>query len=144
MTAAILLSIFIVIIGCVSKVGSERKEERSFRADWCLRYPWLHYNLAFCHVCVERKLIEQYQMRPSISLNLFASEFVSVTSTKPYISSVQLVFDATEIRIQAVEVDPSTPFFSLYQHPACMHACICILFKITMQLYNVTDKSCTG
>ena len=38
--------------------GSAKKAERSFRADWCLRYPaWLHYdatnNSAFCHVCLK-------------------------------------------------------------------------------------------
>ena len=33
-----------------------KKEERSFRADWCEKYPWLHYDVyndsAFCHLCV--------------------------------------------------------------------------------------------
>ena len=37
--------------------GSAKKEERSFRADWCLRYPWLHYDAtndsAFYHVCLK-------------------------------------------------------------------------------------------
>ena len=45
------------------------------------------WHLPGVFICVQRKLLEQYQTRPSISLNLFASEFVSntVTSTKPYI-----------------------------------------------------------
>jgi hypothetical protein len=33
-----------------------KKEERSFRADWYEKYPWLHYDVnndsAFCHLCV--------------------------------------------------------------------------------------------
>ena len=31
-------------------------EERSFRAEWCEQYPWLHYDAkmdaAFCHMCM--------------------------------------------------------------------------------------------
>ena len=49
------------------------------------RYPWLHYNLAFCHVHVYKENFLSIKRDPcaaSISLNLFAFEFVSVTSTK--------------------------------------------------------------
>ena len=57
MTAAILLSLFIVIFGCKRSqtfhppiefafpkrvFGSAKEEESSFRADCCLRYPWLN------------------------------------------------------------------------------------------------------
>ena len=35
----------------------KKNEERSFRAEWCEKYPWLHYNiesdLAFCHLCMK-------------------------------------------------------------------------------------------
>ena len=34
----------------------KKNEERSFRAEWCEKYPWLHYNIesdsAFCHLCM--------------------------------------------------------------------------------------------
>jgi len=30
-------------------------EEQAFRADWCMKYDWLHYNIskdaAFCYLC---------------------------------------------------------------------------------------------
>ena len=38
------------------KFGKQGKEERSFRADWCQKYPWIHYDAtkdaAFCYVCM--------------------------------------------------------------------------------------------
>ena len=38
------------------KFGKLGKEERSFRADWCQKYPWIHYDAtkdaAFCYVCM--------------------------------------------------------------------------------------------
>ena len=34
----------------------QKKERRSFRAEWCEKYPWLHYDLkrdvALCHLCM--------------------------------------------------------------------------------------------
>ncbi len=46
-----------------------KKEKRSFRAEWCEKYPWLHYDLkrdvALCHLCTradhERKFFSQYK-----------------------------------------------------------------------------------
>ncbi len=33
-----------------------KKEKRSFRAEWCDKYPWLHYDVkhdvALCHLCM--------------------------------------------------------------------------------------------
>ena len=41
----------------VNLVRRERTEERSFRSDWCTKFPWLHYNVgkdvALCHVCMK-------------------------------------------------------------------------------------------
>ena len=38
------------------KFGKQGKEERFFRADWCQKYPWIHYDAAkdaaFCYVCM--------------------------------------------------------------------------------------------
>ena len=35
----------------------KKGEERSFRSDWCTKFPWLHYNVgkdvALCHVCMK-------------------------------------------------------------------------------------------
>ena len=47
----------------------KKNEERSFRAEWCEKYPWLHYNIesdsAFCHLCMtadyESKFLSKYQ-----------------------------------------------------------------------------------
>ena len=34
----------------------KKGEERSFRSEWCEKYPWLHYDAehdaAFCHLCM--------------------------------------------------------------------------------------------
>ena len=36
--------------------GSQGKDRRSFRGEWCDTYHWLHYDVssdsAFCHVCM--------------------------------------------------------------------------------------------
>ena len=38
------------------KIGSKGAEKRSFRAEWCAKYDWLHYDrvadAAFCHLCM--------------------------------------------------------------------------------------------
>ena len=35
----------------------KKNEERSYRAEWCEKYPWLHYNIeresAFCYLCMK-------------------------------------------------------------------------------------------
>ena len=35
----------------------KKNEERSFRAEWCEKYLWLHYNIksdsAFCYLCMK-------------------------------------------------------------------------------------------
>ena len=46
-----------------TSVWEERDQERSFRAEWCEMYPWLHYDItldaAFCHVCMTTSLTDR-------------------------------------------------------------------------------------
>ena len=50
-----------------------KKVERSFRAEWCKDFKWLHYNVesdsAFCHLCqtaeMEKKLLASTKKHPA-------------------------------------------------------------------------------
>ena len=39
------------------RMFGKKNEERSFRVEWCEKYPWLHYNIkndsALCHLCMK-------------------------------------------------------------------------------------------
>lgn len=45
------------------KFGS-KGEERSFRAEWCAKFPWLHYDIgkdiALCHVCMKAEFEKKF------------------------------------------------------------------------------------
>lgn len=45
------------------KFGS-KGEERSFRAEWCTKFPWLHYDsskdIALCHVCMRAEFEKKF------------------------------------------------------------------------------------
>ena len=53
--------------------GSQGKDHRSFRAEWCDKYKWLHYEVssdsAFCHVCMvaefEKKFLASTKRDPA-------------------------------------------------------------------------------
>ena len=53
--------------------GSQGKDRRSFRGEWCDTYHWLHYDVssdsAFCHVCMvaefERKFLASTKRDPA-------------------------------------------------------------------------------
>ena len=55
------------------KFGKLGKGERFFRADWCDKYPWLHYDVqkdvAFCHLCMtaehENKFLSSTKRDPA-------------------------------------------------------------------------------
>ena len=53
--------------------GSQGKDRRSFRGEWCDTYHWLHYDVssdsAFCHVCMvaefEKKFLASTKRDPA-------------------------------------------------------------------------------
>ena len=55
------------------KFGSNGAEKRSFRAEWCAKYDWLHYDrvadAAFCHLCItaehEKKFLVSTKRDPA-------------------------------------------------------------------------------
>ena len=50
-------------------------EERAFRADWCVKYDWLHYDVsqdaAFCYTCMraehENKFLSSKKREPAFT-----------------------------------------------------------------------------
>ena len=57
----------------------KKGEERSFRATWCEKYDWLHYNVsadaAFCYLCMraehEKKFLASNKREPAFITNGF-------------------------------------------------------------------------
>ena len=81
------------------KFGS-KGEKRSFRAEWCKKYDWLHYDkiadAAFCHLCLtaekERKFLASTKRDPAfiskgyVTVILVRREFWSSGPKSPGIS----------------------------------------------------------
>ena len=56
-----------------ARIFGSKGEKRSFRAEWCEKYDWLHYdcvaNAAFCHLCMtaehEKKFLPSTKRDPA-------------------------------------------------------------------------------
>ena len=93
------------------KFGS-KGEERTFRADWCQQYPWLHYviqDAAFCYLCMtaehQKKFLASRKRHPAFITKGFTywkeatSAFKKYQSTDCHREATQVViFQPKEIR----------------------------------------------
>ena len=72
--------------------SGSKGEKRSFHAEWCQQFEWLHYEFdkdaAFCYLCMkcqlEKKFLSKYQTRSGIYLqriNILEGRHVCVVSS---------------------------------------------------------------
>ena len=92
------------------KFGS-KGEERTFRAEWCQQYPWLHYDVkqdtAFCYLCVtaehQNKFLASRKRDPAFITKGFTywkeatSAFKNHQLTDCHREATQVVFQPKEI-----------------------------------------------
>jgi hypothetical protein len=80
-------------------------EKRSFRAEWCVKYDWLHYDLvdgaAFCHLCMtaefENKFLASTKRDPAFITRGFTNWKDATTAFSTHLSS-QCHKEAVEIK----------------------------------------------
>ena len=90
--------------------GSQGKDRRSFRAEWCDKYKWLHYEAssdsAFCHVCMvaefEKKFLASTKRDPAFISSGFTYWKEAISAFKRHMNSM-----CHREAIEAVEVLPT-------------------------------------